>query len=143
MLNRHALFLAAPLALAIAGCTNIVRDPIPGRQDVYHATDPQQIFLDSTGLRNDTAVDTPTVFRDQSGLLHVSVPIRSVINKQLYVEYRAIFMDRNHQEIDRSPWHDKTLPANLPETVTIVGTNPQADFFQVHFRYPNGSEYRE
>ena len=141
MSKRFALFLAAPAILGLAGCANAVREPISARQDVYHTGDSQQIFVDSTDLRNDTAVDTPTVFRDQNGLLHVTVPIRSVINRQLYVEYRAIFLDRNHQEIDRSPWHDKTLPANLPETVTIVGTNPEAEHFQIHFRYPISTEY--
>ena len=142
LLYRSGLFLIIPLVVTVGGCTNVVRDPIPARQDVYRSGDPQQIFLDSTDLRNDTAVDTPTVFRDQNGLLHVTVPIRSVINRQLYVEYRAIFLDRNHQEIDRSPWHDKTLPANLPESISVVGTNPQADFFQIHLRYPISTQYR-
>lgn len=130
------------LALSgLIGCSNnYVRDPIQPRQDVYHSTDRVQIFFDSTDLRNDTAADTPSVIRDQNGLLHVTVPIRSVINKQLYVEYRVIFFDRDHQEIDRSPWRDKTLPANLPESVIVTSTTPRAESFQVHFRYPTGSE---
>lgn len=142
MLNRNPLVLLIPAAIAIAGC-NQVRDPIQPRQDVYRAGSPEQIFLDSTDLRNDTAVDTPQVYRDQFGLLHVTVPIRSVINRQLYVEYRAIFFDSAHQEIDRSPWQDKALPANVPENVTIVSRTPNAASFQVHFRYPPSTEYRE
>lgn len=136
------LTVVLPTALAVVGC-NQVRDPIQPRQDVYRTGSPEQIFLDSTDLRGDVAADTPQVFRDQFGLLHVTVPIRSLINKQLYVEYRAVFFDNDHQEIDRSPWKDKTLPANVPENVTIVSTNPQAQFFQIHFRYPPSTEYRE
>lgn len=141
MMKRFSLTIAIPGFLAMAGC-NQVREPIQPRQDVYRVGRPEQVFFDSTDLRNDTAADTPQVFRDQSGLLHVTVPIRSVINKQLYVEYRAIFYDRDHQEIDRTPWHDKALPANIPETVTVVGTSARAEYFQVHFRYPPSTEYR-
>lgn len=137
---KPTLFMT--LALAALGC-NQTREPIQPRQDLYRAGSPEQIFLDSTDLRSDVAADTPQVFRDQAGLLHVTVPIRSVINRQLYVEYRAIFFDNAHQEIDRSPWKDKTLAANLPDTVTIVSTSPQAESFQVHFRYPPSTEYRD
>ena len=142
MNRKTALLLIAPVALAVLGC-NQVRQPIEPRQDVYRTGDPREVFFDSTELRGDTAADTPQVFRDQAGLLHVTVPIRSVINKQLYVEYRAIFFDRDHQEIDRSPWADKTLPANVPETISIVSTNPRAEFFQIHMRYPISTEYQK
>jgi len=141
MLKRIALLLSIPAALA-AGC-NQVRDPIQPRQDLYRTGNPEQVFLDSTNLRNDVAADTPQVFRDQFGLLHVTVPIRSVINRQLYVEYRVIFFDSAHQVIDRSPWQDKTLAANLPDSVTIVSSTAGAADFQVHFRYPPSTEYRE
>ena len=142
MFMQRSLATLLLLIPVIAGC-NQVRDPIQPRQDVYRTGSPEQVFLDSTDLRSDTAADTPQVFRDAAGLLHVTVPIRSVINKQLYVEYRAIFFDSAHQEIDRTPWHDKTLPANVPETVTAVSTTPRAESFQVHFRYPPSTEYRE
>jgi len=141
MLNRFSLALFVPALLAVAGCNNYVRPPIEPRQDVYHAASPGQIFFDSTDLRRDTAADMPSVIRDQNGLLHVTVPIRSVINKQLYVEYRVVFFDREGQEIDRSPWQDKTLPANIPESIIIVSTSPKAEAFQMHLRYPISTEY--
>src|SRR5690349_13771541 len=103
MLKRNALALLLPAALALAGC-NQVREPIQPQQDVYRAGSPEQVFLDSEDLRSDVAADTPQVFRDQAGLLHVTVPIRSIVDRQLYLEYRAIFFDSAHQEIDRSPW---------------------------------------
>lgn len=138
MLKRLALMLLAPVALAV-GCTpaSDVPPPIQPRQDVYRPDDRAQIFFDSTDLRNDTAADTPSVYRDAAGLLHVSVHLRSVVNRQLYVEYRVIFFDRDHREIDRSPWQDKVLPANLPDSVTVTSTTPRAEAFQVQFRYSN------
>lgn len=141
MFKRNALIALIPVLFALSGCGNSVTPPIQGRQDVYNSGWPTQVFLDSTDLRNDTAVDTPSVVRDQAGLLHVTLPIRSVINKQLYVEYRVVFFDRDRQEIDRSPWRDKTLPANVPESITITSATPQADSFQIHLRYPISTEY--
>ena len=137
MLKRIALVLLCPIALASVGCNNEVTEPIQPRQDVYHPDDRAQIYFDSADLRNDTAADSPSVYRDAAGLLHVSVHLRSVINRQLYVEYRVIFFDRAHQEIDRSPWQDKVLPANLPDSVTVTSTTPRAESFQVQFRYSN------
>jgi len=139
-MNRALLALSGIVLGLAGGCGNSVEPPIEGRQDVYRASDPQQVFLDSTNLRGDTAFDTPIVSRDSNGLLHVTVPIRSVINKQLYVEYRVVFFDRDHQEIDRSPWRDKTLAANVPDRVNLVSTSPRAESFQVHFRYPTDTE---
>ncbi|HEY8746582.1 MAG TPA: DUF1425 domain-containing protein [Tepidisphaeraceae bacterium] len=141
-MKRSSGFIVTTAAMALAGfgCNNAVRDPIQPRQDIYHTGDPAQVFFDSFNLRNDTAADTATVVRDANGLLHVTVPIRSVIDKQLYVEYRVIFFDHDHREIDRSPWRDKTLPANIPESVSITATNPRAESFHVHFRYPTESE---
>jgi hypothetical protein len=140
MLKRFALALLAPIALA--GCTpaSDVPPPIQPRQDVYRPDDRAQIYFDSTDLRNDTAADTPSVYRDAAGLLHVSVHLRSVVNRQLYVEYRAIFFDSDHREIDRSPWQDKVLPANLPDSVAITSTTPRAQSFQVQFRYSNSTQ---
>ena len=66
-----------------------------------------------------------------------------MINKQRYVEYRAVFFDHDYEEIDRSPWKYKALAADVPDNVTIVSTNPQPQSFQVHFRYRPSAEYRE
>ena len=139
-MNRSMLIVAAGILAGAVGCANSVDEPITGRQDLYRASDPTQVFLDSSDLRNDTAFDTPAVTRDANGLLHVSVPVRSVINKQLYIEYRVIFFDRDRQEIDRSPWRDKTLAANIPDRVNVTSTSPRAESFQLHFRYPTDTE---
>jgi hypothetical protein len=136
MLKRFAIVL--PVAFAVAGCTtSSVPEPIQPRQDIYHPDDRAQIYFDSAELHDQTAAGTPTVVRDANGLLHVTVPIRSVVNNKLYVDYRVLFFDRDHREIDRSPWHDKFLTPNLPDSVSINSTSPLADSFQVQFRYSN------
>jgi hypothetical protein len=138
MLKQISLALLCPAALAIFGCSeNSVPEPIQPRQDVYRPDDRAQIYYDSAELHSETAAGTPTVVRDSNGLLHVTVPIRSVVSKQLYVDYRVIFFDRDHREIDRSPWHDKFLTPNLPDSVTITSTSARAESFQMQFRYSN------
>ena len=138
-MKRSLLFIAM---LAALGCNHEIQQPIQPRQDVTGSQGPAQIFLDGTTIRNDTAVSQPVVTRDPAGLLHVTVPVRSVINRNLHVEYRTIFFNRDHQEVDRSPWKDKELAANLPDRVSITSTVP-ADNFEVHFRYPPSTEYHE
>jgi hypothetical protein len=127
-----------PTLALLASCTSsTVPEPIQPRQDVYRPDDRAQIFYDSAQLHDETAAGSPTVVRDSNGLLHVTVPIRAVTEKKLYVDYRVIFFDRDHREIDRSPWHDKFLTPNLPDSVTINSTSAKAESFQVQFRYSN------
>ncbi|WP_428940305.1 DUF1425 domain-containing protein [Fontivita pretiosa] len=119
------------LTLLLAGCG--VRAPIEPRADPYL---PKQIHMDSQRLRKDTAVGTPIVARDQSGLLVVTVPIRSAINKTLYVDYTVTFFDRNGNPIGNKlgPF-TKTLDPNTPDSITVNSTSPQAADFQISFRY--------
>ncbi len=135
-MKSSLLLLAAASALAVGCHDNSVPPPVQPRQDVYHTADPTQVFFDSEALRSDTAADTPNVYRDPSGLLHVTVPVRNVTDHQIRIDYRVIFFDRDHQEIDRSPWHDKFLTPSVPDSVSITATNPRSEYFQVHFRYP-------
>jgi hypothetical protein len=66
------------------------------------------------------------------------VPIRSVIDRQLHVQYRVRFFDRNHHLTSEISWTDKTLTANTPDQIEANSTGPEAEDFEVHFRYPPG-----
>src|SRR5213078_4021088 len=101
-------FLFIPLVLAILGC-DTVRAPIQGRNDPYDA---KQIHFATNELRRDTAVGRPELSRDRAGLLFVTIPIRSAIDKRLYVDYRITFFDDNRQELSKTTWFTKTLEAN-------------------------------
>ncbi len=128
---KYAVMLVSLAALA--GCG--VRPPIEGRQDPYLAA---QVHFDSDELRNDTAVSTPIVARDEFGLLHVTLPIRSAVDKQLHVQYRVTFFDLNHMMLDQYSWIDKTLSANTPDQIQVNSVDKRADDFQIDFRYPPG-----
>jgi uncharacterized protein DUF1425 len=121
--------------LVAAGCNNQLRPPVEPHADPYGG---RQVYVDSYQLQRDIAVGTPIRSRDQAGLLHVVVPVRSVIDKQLHVQYRARFYDRNHTQINEIGWTDKTLTANTPDQVDANSTSPAAEDFQVDFRYPPG-----
>ncbi len=125
------LLPASLLLLAIfSGC---VKAPIEGRQDPYA---PSQIMFASKDLRNNTAVSAPSVSRDEAGgILHITVPIRAATNKQLYVDYRTTFFDRNNQQISQTGWTRKTLAPNVADRIVVNSMGPNAADFQIDVRY--------
>jgi hypothetical protein len=119
------------LTAGMAGCA--VNPPIQPRMDPYT---PSQIHMDSDQLRSDTAVGAPTAHRDESGILFVTVPIRSAIDKTLYVDSYVTWLDRNGQPIgERMGPKTITLDPNTPSSVTFNSTTPRAADFQIDFRY--------
>jgi hypothetical protein len=128
----RSILLASITFTLLAGCSNRVRAPIEGRQDPYV---PAQVHFDSQRLRKDTAVGAPNVARDEAGILHVTVPIRSAINKTLYVDYRVTFLDRNGQVVSRVGPITKTLDPNTPDSIHVNSTDARAEDFQIDFRY--------
>ncbi|MGH7179261.1 MAG: DUF1425 domain-containing protein [Tepidisphaeraceae bacterium] len=127
MLNRSIILSA----LLLAGCG--VNPPKYPRADPYQRG---QIHVDSEQLRDDTAVGTPIVTRDAEGnLVHVTVPIRSAIDKTLYVDYWVTFFDKNGQQISKLFLGTKTLQANTPDMITFNSMSPRAADFQLDLRY--------
>ena len=129
--TRSALVPLVLLGLTAGGCER-VKAPIEGRNDPYGI--PQINFSDAE-LRRRTAVQRPTVSRDESGnLLHVTVPIRSTSNRQLSVEYRTTFFDANGAIINSTTWFPKTLSPNVPDRIQVNSTSERAADFQIDFR---------
>ena len=83
--------LTVTLALTAAACTPRVRGPVEPREDVSGTP---QINLTDRELQQRIAVRAPVVEQDESGLLHVTVPIRNTTSRQLAIEYRVTFFDR-------------------------------------------------
>jgi hypothetical protein len=123
-------YLPLLLTLLVLGCS--VNPPVQGRADPYNA---HQIQFATDELRRDTAVGDPGLSRDPAGLLYVTVPVRSAIDKTLYVDYRVTFFDENHQPLYTTTWFSKTLESNTPDRISVNSTTPQAANFQVDFRY--------
>ena len=115
----------------VVGCG--VHPPIQGRQDPYARG---QVHFNKDDLRTQTAVDEPIATRDDAGILHVTVPIRSAINKRLYVDYRVTFFDKSGQVLpDQTGWMTKTLEMNTPDQITVNSSSNRAADFQVDFRW--------
>ena len=128
-------FLPPTLALtflaSLAGC-NSTNPPIAGKADPYA---PNQVNLASRRLASDTRVGAPRVSRDENGLLFVTVPIRSQINKTLLVDYRATFFDENGRPVGEFTGPTKTLDPNTPDTISFNSTTADAADFEVDLRY--------
>jgi hypothetical protein len=132
-LHRASFLFTAMLTLMLAGCGDgTVHAPIEPRADPFL---PQQIHVDSDSLRRDTAVGAPIVSRDPAGLLRVSVPIRSAIDRTLYVDYWITFLDDRGQRISKLGPFKKTLQANTPDMIEINSTSPRAADFQLDLRW--------
>jgi hypothetical protein len=130
MLARISLLAISTLALV--GC-NTVRGPIEGRADPF--VSPQVTFA-SKDLAKSTAVGVPNLQRDDAGnLLHVTLPIRSAINKTLYVDYKVSFLDAGGGLISETGWMTKTLEANTPSSITVNSTSERAADFHVALRW--------
>jgi uncharacterized protein YcfL len=135
-MKPKTLFLVLVVSLLsimplLSGCA--VNPPIEARQDPYTR---QQIHLTSDDLRWHTAVDTPQVWRDDAGLLFITVPIRSTSNQQLNIDYRVTFFDRQGRPLgEPTGWLSKVLAANVPDQITVNSTTPLAQDFQIDLRY--------
>jgi hypothetical protein len=125
---KRTIFLT--LALMVGGC---VKPPIQGRLDPY---EPAQIHFASKDLKNHTAVGTPTATRDDTGdILYIRVPIRAATDRELHVDYRVTFFDRNSQVLNKTGWFTRTLAPNVPDYITVNSMGPRAADFQMDLRY--------
>src|SRR6059058_2253861 len=115
-------------ALILAGCG--VRPPLEGRLDPYES---KQVHFASNDLKHETAVQEPRVARDDNNYVYVTVPIRSETDKELYVDYRVTFFDRNRVVLSQTGWFTKTLSPKVPDQIVVNSMSPLADDFQVDF----------
>ena len=125
------LILTTLALLPLAGCAPRVRGPIEPREDLSPWP---QIMLAERDLARRIAVRQPVVERDPAGLLFVTVPIRSTTQRQMTIEYRSTFYDRNHTPIFQSTWFPRTLTAFTQDTIQANSTSNRADDFQIDIR---------
>lgn len=129
--SNPALIASLLSFLSLAGCRG-GDAPITARADRY---DPPWLTVGSQQLRVDTVVREPTVVRDESGILRLTVPIRSTTDLQLYIDYRVTFRDANGQEVN-AVTGNLTIPQRGTRAIAANSTSPRAETFQVELYYP-------
>jgi len=117
------LTLAMGLSL-LAACTQD-NAPAYGRAEKYDRTHLQ--FGDAT-LEGNTRVDPVQATRDQFGLLHVTVPIRSTCNWEQYVDGSITFL-RAGQFVEKLGPKPINLAPNAFDTILFDSTQPADDYF--------------
>ena len=125
---------AVPLMTAAGGCHQSDA-PIYARGEQY---DRPWLMLGSGDLRASTMVGQPQRYYDEANLLHVTVPVRNTIDKQLYVEYRFSFYDRNGAMLNEING-TKTIPPHGAVDISGNSTSPRAEgdrAFRLELRYP-------
>ncbi len=126
--------LAAGL-FALGGCKG-VEPPARGRADVTEHT--KVFFSKEQGerLRESTAILGDRIDVDQFGLLTVVVPIRSAVDRTLYLEYQYELYDAGHRRVEGPiGWIPLTLEAGSPGTMQFTATNPQAVDYRATVRF--------
>ena len=123
--------LTLALAVSSAACTPRVRAPVEPREDTAGSP---QIMLTDRELQDRIAVRPPIVTQDEAGLLYVTVPVRNTSRRQMTIEYRVTFFDRNRVPIHETTWFPRTLPGHTQETISVNSTTPRADDFQIDIR---------
>jgi len=125
--------LVGAVCVVAGGCANPVRPPIEGRMDPYAAP---HVSLASEELRSDTAIGRPIEERDeQSGIKFVTVPIRPVIDRTIYVQWEATFLNNNGSPRERFQG-TKVLRPNVPDQITFNSTSPGAADWRLTLMYP-------
>ena len=137
MKHLPRLFACIAPALAVlaigAGCHGPDERPIPGRGEVY---DYPWLTVGSGALHYDTRIGDARQVRDESGILHVTVPIRNTTDKQLYVEYRITFRDATGGEINHIGPTTLAIPPRQIREAVGNSTSNQARDFRVELNYP-------
>jgi len=124
-------YLILTSMLLSLGCA--VREPIAGRADPYRA---HQVNFADPDLANKTAVSPPMTER-RNGLLYVTVPVRSSVNRDLHVDYRVTFFNQDGIPIEGpGSWTSgPTLIANTPSYIQFNSLSGNASDFQLDLRY--------
>jgi uncharacterized protein YcfL len=99
----HTLMILG-LAMGAGACEDRVRAPGQPRPDPIAGAYPKQVTLE--GLEEALVTGEPVVQRSSDDQpMRVNVPIRSVADKQLRVQYRFIFLDEQQRPLDsNSGW---------------------------------------
>jgi uncharacterized protein YcfL len=133
LLNREMIMKHAWLLLILFSVGCAVREPIAGRADPYR---PHQVNFADPDLANKTAIAPPMTER-RNGLLYVTVPVRSSVNRDLHVDYRVTFFNEQGTPIE-GPTHwtsGPTLIANTPSYIQFNSLSANAADFQLDLRY--------
>src|SRR3954468_7049940 len=90
---KKRLFSMIGVLTLVAGCTTDVAPYREGRAERYAPPQVQITGLNAEDLRQSTAIDRPSTYRDAANLLFVTVPIRNTSDQVLRVQYRYNFVD--------------------------------------------------
>lgn len=125
------LFILCLMSLAtLTACG--VKPPIEGRADPFL---PVQITLADPDLANKTAIGVPIMER-RSGILYVTVPIRSASGYDLRIDQRWSFLNAQGRPIYQGSWEGgKKLVSNVQDSIGANSLSGDAADFRLELRY--------
>jgi hypothetical protein len=110
-------------AFFAGGCND--NAPMYGRAENYPRA---HLQFGDAGLQSATRVEPVTATRDQAGILHVTVNIRSTTDRQQYVDAYCTFLKSGEMWEKLGP-QTVTLKGNAPDMITFNSTQPADDYY--------------
>jgi len=115
--------------LIVLGCVGVggCNDNAP----IYEKSDtrviPDHILFGNSDLRNGVRVRPVTTQQDPSGILHVTLNLRSAQDSDQYVDAFISFY-RNGRFVEKLGPQTFVLKGNLPDTILFNSTQPADDY---------------
>jgi hypothetical protein len=123
MIRIAILGLFALSLFLVVGCND--HPPMYGRAEDYPR---EHLQFGNPLLQESTRVDPVLSTRDQAGLLHITINIRSTTDRQQYVDAYVTFL-RGGQVLEKLGPQTVTLKGDLPDTITFNSTGVADDYF--------------
>jgi len=74
----------------------------------------------------------PMLTRDpETQILYVQLPVRNTKDRQMIIDYRVKFFDRNGQVISQTQWQDKVLEPMVHDAIECNSSSALAADFQI------------
>ena len=131
---KATLSLAAVAVVAVFGAACASTDVVPGQYDtaiVY-----PNITLQSPELQRSLGFQEPVVSETESGLMRVTVPVRSRRNQEIHLQYKVIWLDADGNPIrPEMNWRYRRMEPLQPAYLSASATSETAENYNMQIRW--------
>jgi uncharacterized protein YcfL len=136
---RCFVVLTTFAVLMAPGCASTHPARVEGRIDPFQ--EKGRVQWNSTNLKSVLRVDNATADRTESGLLRVRLILRNKTRKDIVVDVRTLFTDKQGFEKEQTNWEPIVCTARTQTQYEAVSLGPHVDDYQVIIREPRKFEW--
>ena len=122
------------LVMGVAGCESAYTGPLTVPHDEYQPY--PNVTVSQGTLAAAIRMREPVVERLPSGLLAVTLPLRSASDETLHVEWRVDFLTERGVPIEpRMQWRPLRMDPRQPASISANSTSPTAEDYNIQLRW--------